>query len=82
MAGGSRHCGNEANKPFVRLVSKGVYGRYRSVLSNFATLNPVTEVMQRNAYVWCNIQTGVLYIFMVRAREYIRLAWADDVAYP
>ena len=30
---------------------KGVYGRYCSVTSNFATLNPNTEVMQRNVCV-------------------------------
>ena len=34
---------------------KGVYGRYCSVISNFVTLNRVTEVMQRNVYV------GALY---------------------
>lgn len=50
---------------------KGVYGRYCSVLSNFATLKSVTEVMQRNVCVgelypdMCyisNICSNVLYI--------------------
>jgi hypothetical protein len=45
--GGQDFVGNETTKPFVWLVSKGVYGRYHSVASNFATLNPNTEIMQR-----------------------------------
>ena len=37
-------------KPFVRTAKgKGVYGRYHSVCSNFATLKLPTEVMQRIA---------------------------------
>ena len=51
--GGSNFIGiQRQRKPFVRAAKeKGVYGRYHSVLSNLATLKPVTEVMQRNAYV-------------------------------
>ena len=43
-------------KPFVGLAErKGRFRTLLSVTSNFATLNPFTEVMQRSVYV------GVLY---------------------
>ena len=50
--GGSKHFGIGAEKTSCKDgFGEGVYERYRSVYSNFAHLNHVTEVMQRNAYV-------------------------------
>ena len=54
-AGGCQHWGQKTFSRCLVRSLKGVYERYRSVISNFATLRISTEVMQRN------VRVGVLY---------------------